>query len=515
MPALPLIAALIAAIFCLQRAGIAQTTATAPATATAQEEMPLAVHLRQSRVIDTPWRVSRVSITEPRIADVQVLTPRQLLLQGKSIGSTDLVLWNENDEGYRMRVDVLADIGRIRADLRRLFPDSSLEVTQSEEVLVINGVLTRAEDVAAMHRLLDTAEIRYVDMTRVAGGQQVLIKVRVAEVSRTALRALGINALYAGDDFFLGSTIGAANSGPINPISIGIPEGTAAAGSLPFSFISDTSVSPAVTLFAGFPNSDVQFFLQALAENQYLRILAEPTLVARSGEEAYFLAGGEFPIPVVQGTTGAGTSITIEYREFGVRLRFRPTVLGDNIINLFVAPEVSDLTEQGAVQIQGFSVPALITRRAETTLEMRSGQTFAMAGLLRQTQDARTSRVPFLGDLPILGALFRSVRYNNSETELVVLVTTSLVEPLSVAEMPPGPGVSHVPPDDWELYALGKIEGLGPARLADADAKRLRELGFDRLRGPGAWSTYGEYRRQTGRPSERSSVVVPVRPVED
>jgi pilus assembly protein CpaC len=478
----------------------------------AEEAAPLTVHLRQSRVIDTPWPVTRVSITDPRVADVQMLNPRSILLQGKTIGSTDLIVWNEQDEGRRTRVDVLADVGRLRNDLRRLFPDAALELSQSEDVLVVNGLLTRAEDVIALHRLLDTAGIKYVDMTRVAGGRQVLIKVRVAEVSRTALRTLGINLFYAGENFFFGSAIGAANSGPINPVNIGVPQG-AGVGDVPFTFLGDAGISPAVTLFGGFPGADLAFFLQALAENQYLRILAEPTLVARSGEEAYFLAGGEFPIPVVQGSATAGTSISVEYREFGVRLRFRPIVLGDNIISLFVAPEVSDLTEQGAVQIQGFSIPALITRRAETTLEMRSGQTFAMAGLLSQTQDARNSRVPLLGDIPILGALFRSVRYRQSETELVVLVTASLVEPLSLAAMPPGPGILHVPPNDWELYALGRIQGSGPAKLADADAQRLRELGLGGLRGPGAWSSYGQQTTHVS-PVRSSELVVPVRSAE-
>src|SRR6185503_13142243 len=216
-------------------------------------------------------------------------------------------------------------------------------------------------------------------------------------------------------------------------------------------------------LFANFPNSDLLFFVQALAENQYLRILAEPSLVAMSGEEASFLAGGEFPIPVVQGVNA--TSITVTYKEFGVRLRFRPTVLGDGAIRLHVAPEVSELTNAGSVTLQGFNIPGLLTRRAETTLELNSGQTFGMAGLISQSTQARTSRVPHIGDLPVLGALFRSVRYQSGDTELVLLVTASLVEPLSVANMPPTPGITHSDPNDWELYAMGKIEGKAPARL--------------------------------------------------
>jgi Flp pilus assembly secretin CpaC len=265
-----------------------------------------------------------------------------------------------------------------------------------------------------------------------------------------------------------------------------------AAPSVPFTFNADVAVSPLVTLFGGFPRFDLEIFLQALAENQYLRILAEPNLTALSGEEASFLAGGEFPIPVVQGGLGGGTtSITIEYKEFGVRLAFRPVVLGDGGIRLRVATEMSELSDIGAVEIQGFRVPAVITRRAETTLEMNSGQTFGMAGLIQQGVQANSSRLPWLGDLPVLGALFRSVRYEHGETELLVLVTAALVDPLSVAASDiPTPGALHCLPNDWELYAEGRIEGRAPSKVSPSHSAWLRELGLDQLRGPGAWATY-------------------------
>ena len=204
--------------------------------------------------------------------------------------------------------------------------------------------------------------------------------------------------------------------------------------------------------------------------------IACDTLVALSGEKASFLAGGEFPIPVVQGSIGGGsTSISIEYKEFGVRLDFLPTVLGDNTIRLFVSPEVSQLSARGAVVIQGFQIPAVTTRRAETTLELKSGQTFAMAGLLQEANESVNSRVPGLGDLPVLGALFRSVRYEKRETELLVLVSASLVEPVSTVSDPKLPGDDHVPPNDWELYGMGMIEG---------------EPALKELKGPGSWAGF-------------------------
>jgi len=186
-----------------------------------------------------------------------------------------------------------------------------------------------------------------------------------------------------------------------------------------------------------------------------------------------------------------------------VRLRFRPTVLGDGTIRLHVAPEVSELSNVGALTIQGFSIPALNTRRADTTLELNSGQTFGMAGLLNESVQARNSRVPGLGDVPVLGALFRSVRYQKADTELLVLVTASLVEPVSTAKPPLYPGMLHTAPNDWDLYSCGQIEGKLPPKIAPIDSQYLRELGLTRLRGPGAWVTYDSPRVSSSAPLQK------------
>jgi pilus assembly protein CpaC len=291
--------------------------------------------------------------------------------------------------------------------------------------------------------------------------------------------------------------VGSSGGGPLVPsINIGAAGGQTAGNTLNFVTPDEgIGASPLITIFAGFPNSNLEFFFQALAENQYMRVLANPTLITMSGEEAHFRAGGEFPIPVVQGGAGAGigtTAITIQYKEFGVLLSFRPVVLGDGGIRLRALQEVSELTDVGALIIQGFSIPALSSRRAEATMELQSGQSFAMAGLLQHSDSAINSRIPGLGDLPILGPLFRSVRYRNNETELVILVTASLVEPMSLATAPPLPGASYMPPDDWELYLGGRIEGRAPARLDPANTAWLKEMGLDHLVGPGAWDSYEE-----------------------
>ena len=451
--------------------------------------------LGESTILRPPWPTVRVAVTDPAIANVQVLTPDQVLLQGLKVGTTDLIVWSEDEKKVQQwKVQVRLDTASFKAKLDELFPDASLEVNQSGEALIITGLLRSAEQAVQLHDLLDKSKVAYVDMSSVAGVQQVLLQVRVAEVSRVALRALGFNAFRTDDDWFWGLR-GGSSSGPlVSSINIGVPSGTAAGDNIPFEFNQDVSASPAVSIFAGFPRGDFEFFLQALIENQALRILANPTLVALSGEQASFLAGGEFPIPVIQATGGGGGSnaVTIQYKEFGVRVAFRPVVLGDGAIRLTAAPEVSDLSDAGAVTIQGFRVPALITRRAETTVELKSGQTFAMAGLLQHKDEAINSRIPGLGDLPVLGPLFRSVRYQKNETELVVLVTASLVEPMSLAGLPPMPGFTHADPNDWEFYIDGRLEGRQPARIDSGSAESLRQMGLNQLSGPGAWESYNK-----------------------
>jgi pilus assembly protein CpaC len=475
MTALVAFAMLVSLVSTAEARGDTGAARTQPDLSDSSDIRPLELHVGTSTVINAPWPVSRVSVTNPDIADVQVLTPRQVLLTANALGSTDLILWSESEEIWHARVNVMVDLGYIRDELGKLFPKSRLEVTQSRDMVIISGQLRRAEDVDRLRSVLTAYGIKFLDTTSIAGVQQVQLHVRVAEVSRNALRTLGVNIVY-GDDILLASRPAASNGSPLVDFSL-----------------DGLVVSSGTTLIGRFPGADLDLFLQALSENQYVRILAQPTLVAMSGEEASFLAGGEFPIPVVQGGTGGNaTSISIEYKEFGVRLAFRPTVLGDNSIRLMVAPEVSDLSDRGAVELEGFRIPSVLTRRAQTTLELRSGQSFAMAGLLNQNISARNSRIPLLGDLPILGALFRSVRYENGETELIVLVTASLVEPsdYNMAEQTV-PGDTYVDPSEWELFIDGRIEGRRKP-LASADAAWLREMGLNRLYGPGAWATHDQ-----------------------
>lgn len=456
---------------------------------TIQEE-PITITVGESEIISTQLPTVRVAVTDPKIADVTVLTPYQILLQGLKVGSTDLIIWSDDEKNIqRWKVRIVLDVANYKKKLDELFPHSSLQVSESGETLIVKGLLRSANQAEQLHDFLDKSGVTYVDMTSVAGVQQVQLQVRFAEVSRAAIRALGINAFHTDDDFF-----GAVRVGSLGDTSIGVPKGTTVGDDTVFQFLSDAAPATAVTIFGGIPRADFEFFIKALAENQYLRILANPTLVALSGEEASFLAGGEFPIPVPQtgGAGAVGQAITIQYKQYGVSLLFRPIVLGDGTIRLFVAPEVSELSAVGEVEIGGYPVPSLLTRKFETTLELNSGQTFAMAGLIKHKAEAINSRIPGLGDLPVLGPLFRSVRYREDETELVVLVTVSLVEPMSLATEPLLPGFLHTPPDDWEFYLEGRIEGKKPAKIHPANAERLKQLGLDKLMGPGAWESYGQ-----------------------
>lgn len=432
---------------------------------------------RQSQVVQTPWKVVRVAVTDPTIADVKVLTPDQILIQGLAIGTTDVLMWSSDETQVSQKtVKVAMDLETMGQTLRGLFPTSRLKLEQSGPMLLVKGSHRDTIHAIQLREYLEKAKIDYVDMTDVAGVQQVQLQIRVAEVSKMGMRKLGVQWLQAGNDFISG-----------------IAPGGALATDLTFSpgSINSYEAGPAVTAFGEIVDADLVFFLEALAENQYLRVLASPTLIALNGEEASFLAGGEYPIPVPQGGAGTNaTTITIEYKEYGVRLNFRPTVMGDGTIRLHTAPEVSELTTVGSVIINDFAVPALLTRRAETTIELKSGQSFAMAGLLSDSSNAINSSIPGLGSLPVLGPLFRSVEYQKRETELVILVTANLVEPMDIdPEGAPLPGFMHTPPSDWKLYIDGKLEGE-PAKLDNVDARWLKELGLDQLNGPGAWDNY-------------------------
>ena len=381
---------------------------------------------------------------------------------------------------------------------------------QAEDIggtIAVRGTMTNVGTAVQVRNFMTSTGLRWVDVTRIAGIQQVQLKVRIAEASRTALRELAAGAIIGGNSVFGG--VQSPGGTPFQPVNIQ-PTPGAPVGDPRFMY-GNNPVTSATTLFAGVTGADLEVYLQALSENRYIRLLAEPNLVAVSGESATFLVGGEFPIPIVQGSVGGGGStITIEYKEFGIRLNFRPEVLGDGRIRLEVAPEVSELSQIGALNQNGFTIPSLVTRRSSTTVELNSGQSFATAGLLRSLEQATVARVPVLGDIPVFGALFRSVRYEQAQTELVIMVTANLVEPLYDGMDRPMPGDLHEAPNDWELFMNGQTAG---AVAIGSPMARLKSLGLEGIRGPGAWRRPDESRTLAADPLPTASGTTHTAPV--
>ena len=286
-----------------------------------------------------------------------------------------------------------------------------------------------------------------INLLEVAGVHQVMLEVRVSEISRSLLRRLGFNFNYISSS---GRNFGLSL---LNQLTTLPPTGFPAAG---------VQVSDTVNAVFRFLSNDTTWtiFIDALKEEGLLKVLAEPTLITLSGKTANFLAGGEFPVPVPQSSATGGTTITVEYKPFGIGLSFTPTVLSTNKINMLVAPEVSDLDYSNAITSSGFVVPAITTRRVSTAIELADGQSFAIAGLLKEDVREIVSKFPVLGDIPILGALFRSTSFKKNETELIVIVTAHLVKPLDKARQPL-PTDPYIEPDDYEFYLLGSLEGKG------------------------------------------------------
>ncbi|MCO6438328.1 MAG: type II and III secretion system protein family protein [Phycisphaerae bacterium] len=422
----------------------------------------VSVPLERSAIVETSVEVSRADVVSSDLVDVQAVSPTELLLTGKRYGRTNVVLWDKDEKRYVLEVTVEVDLSELSDALKKIDPLGDVEAKSIFGNIILLGTVSSAERAKRMEELANLylprlggegAQPAVQNHLEVAGEHQVLLRCTVAEVNRRAVRELGINGFLAGDDFkdaFLVNQVGG-----INPSNIGAAADFPVTGTIPFLTGTDgIPLADSTTLSLGFPRVQMQLFIKAMAENSLASVLAEPNLVATSGETATFLAGGEFPIPVPQGID----QVTIQFREFGVRLNFTPVVRSHQRIRLRVAPEVSELDFSSAVQFQGFVVPGLTARSAETTVEMGSGQTLAIAGLLNEQVRGLANRVPGIGDLPVLGALFRSVNFQRSLTELVILVTPEIVAPLEANQTVPLPTDSVKSPSDFDLYMLGLVE---------------------------------------------------------
>jgi pilus assembly protein CpaC len=397
-------------------AGQAQTT-TLPPQSQPQGAAPLRVMVGKSLLINTTERLKRISVTDPAIAFAQVITPTQILVHGKSPGEVSLLIWDEleRSRSFDLRVDV--DVSACAEEEHRVFPDEQIAVTPSRAAVVLSGHVS-TEDVAKRAGELASAyspKVVNVLTFGPVGSQEVLLQVKFAEVDRTALTQLGVNFISTG----AANTIGTVTTGQFGGFG---PQTLNSTGQ------TTTTLNNVLNLFLFRPDINFGAVIEALQTKNLLQILAEPNLIAVNGKEASFLAGGQFPFPIVQ--PGAGfTAVTISFKEFGVRLQFTPVIMPNGNIHLKVAPEVSALDFANALTISGFTVPALSTRKAETEFELQDGQSFVIAGLMDNRVTDVYNKIPGLGDIPILGNLFRSKSFLKSNSELMVLCTVRRVSP--------------------------------------------------------------------------------------
>jgi len=415
----------------------------------AQGSAPLRVMVGKSLLINTTERLRRISVTDPTVAYATVITPTQILVHGRSPGEVSLLIWDEleRSRSFDLRVDV--DVSAAADEEHRVFPEEQISVTPSRAAIVLSGHVT-TEDVAKRAGELAAAYSKNVVNVLTfgpVGAQEVLLEVKFAEVDRSALTQLGSNFFSTGAGNFIGTTTTGQYGG------FGTQQITQTPGqSTPLA--SNQTVSNVLNLFLFRPDIHFGAVIEALQNKNLLQILAEPNLIAVNGKKASFLAGGQFPFPIVQ--PGAGfTAVTISFKEFGVKLEFTPVIMPNGNIHLTVAPEVSTLDFANALTISGFTVPALSTRKAETEFELQDGQSFVIAGLIDNRVTDIWNKVPGLGDIPILGNFFKSKSAQKSHSELMVLCTVHRVSPNT--EAPPGPK------NPQPFMDNGKFDGKKPS----------------------------------------------------
>lgn len=385
----------------------------------------------KSLLINTTERLKRISVTDPLVAYATVITPTQILVHGRTSGEVSLLIWDEleRSRSFDLRVDV--DVSACAEEERRVFPEEQISVTPSRAAIVLSGHVT-TEDVAKRAGELASAYSKNVVNVLTfgpVGAQEVLLEVKFAEVDRSALTQLGINFLSTG----AGNLIGTSTTGQYGGFGSQSISQTPGQSS---PVTATESVSNVLNMFLFRPDIHFGAVIEALQTKNLLQILAEPNLIAVNGKKASFLAGGQFPFPIVQ--PGAGfTAVTISFKEFGVKLEFTPVIMPNGNIHLVVAPEVSTLDFANALTISGFTVPALSTRKAETEFELRDGQSFVIAGLIDNRVTDIWNKVPGLGDIPILGNFFKSKNAQRSNSELMVLCTVHRISPNT--EAPPAP----------------------------------------------------------------------------
>jgi pilus assembly protein CpaC len=403
-----------------------ESTYEASFSSATKEGIPINVLVGQSRVINFDRPIGRFSISNPEIAEAVMVSTNQVLVNGKAFGQVNFIAWEKADQKFIVfDVFVRANLSLIDSQIRALFPRDDIRLSQANGSVVLSGTVGQPQSAAQADAVVQAAGFKTVNLLQspVTDATQVQLSVRVAEVSRQKLRELGSS--YAS----VNSTSVFAQGG--GPATMTNHEG----GGILSEF-----AGSALNLFLFNSGLNTAAYIRAMKTNGALRALAEPNLIAMNGQQASFLAGGEFPVPIVQGGQN-GSAVSVVFKEYGVRLTFKPTVIDEDHIRLELEPEVSTIDFANGVRFNGFVIPALRTRRARTGVELRDGQSFALAGLLDNNETRSLSKIPVLGDVPILGNLFKSSSFQKQETELMFIITAELVKPINSDEIPQMKGV--------------------------------------------------------------------------
>jgi pilus assembly protein CpaC len=407
------------------------STVQAPAPGPGQDASePQTLHLLVGRslVITSPTRIKRVSLADPEIAEAVVVSPTQVLVNGRKPGGVSLLLWDEMDQSQAFEVSVDIDVLSLSQKIHEVFPSENVHIDTSKDSVILTGNISSGVVADKILEVVKGATPKVTSMMTVpiVATPEILLQVRFAEIDRSAIDQFGINFI---------STPGAKNVGVVGTQQFAPPQllnqnsGSTTIG-----------LSDLLNLFIYRPDINLALTIKALQDQNLLQILAEPNLLTESGKEASFLAGGEFPYPVPQiGAGGTGSTITIQFKEYGVRLGFLPTCSPEGMIHLKVKPEVSSLDYTNSISLQGYVVPGISTRRVESEMDLQDGQSFAIAGLLDNTVTNQLEKIPWIGSVPVLGKLFSSHSYNKSKTELLVVVTPRIVKPLTPEQVPHGP----------------------------------------------------------------------------
>jgi pilus assembly protein CpaC len=400
------------------------TLALAASLGFAQSAEELRLTIGKSVVIDYPSDIRQIATSSPDILDASPVTTREILLHGKGLGSATLVVWSKSGQRTFYNCTVDLNVDPLRRMLKETFPYDDITVRTSRDTLSLSGSVRTKEEgdraVAVAGSFAKTV-VNNLGVNVGMAEKQILLRVKFAELDRVREVQYGVNLLGAPGGNLIGSTTGQFTSTAVTG-TLTVPATTGGSSAI-------ATITQALSLFAFDPKLNLGAFLKALESQSILQTLAEPNLVTTNGKEASFLVGGEFPVPVVQGGSGAG-AVTVQFREFGIRLKFTPNLTDHRTIKMHLAQEVSTLDPGDGVTLNGFVIPALSTRRAETDVELGEGQSFVVAGLVSNAESDTFTKIPVLGSLPIIGYLFKSRDEKKNRTDLVVLVTPEITEPL-------------------------------------------------------------------------------------